>query len=155
MLILDVRPHGVGGGESHAGAPLLAAADAPDAGEKNQGALAVVQFLDTAGAGLADVLRPTSSTFVDYLHAGAASDPDFLASRQMGDLLGTLAEQFAHVVVIASPVGDSLGAESLASWANAVVLGARGGGGKTPAGVEEAIRSLQEGEAPVFVACCD
>ena len=154
VLILDVRRQGACGGESHAGVPLLAAADAPDAGGKGPTALAMVQVLDT-NAGLADALQPTSSESVDYLHAGEASDPDFLASQQMGDLLDALAEKYARVIVVAPPVGESLGAESLAAWSDVVVLSAQGAGGKTPAGAEEAVRSLQEGETPVFVACCD
>jgi Mrp family chromosome partitioning ATPase len=154
VLILDVRSQAAGDGESHANVPLLTAAAAPDVSEKSQGALTVAKFLDTASAGLEEVLQPTSSAFVDYLHAGPAADPDFLASRQMADLLKAVAEKYAHVVVLAPPICESLGAESLASWANVVVLSAREGGG-TPSGAEAAVRSLQEGEAPVFVACCD
>ncbi len=153
VLILDVRVHGADDGGAQANVPLLTATDAPDFNEKSRGGLTVANFLDTASAGLEEALQPTSSVFVDYLHAGPAADPDFLASRQMGDLLKAVAEKYAHIVVLAPPICESLGAESLASWANVVVLSARESGG-TPPGAEAAVRSLQEGEAPVFIACC-
>jgi hypothetical protein len=149
-----VRSDAAADGKPQASIPLLAAAESfPDFNEKSQWAL-TAKYLETASAGLDEVLQPTCSAFVDYLHAGSAGDPDFLASRQMGDILKAVAEKYAHVVVIAPPVCESLGVESLASWANVVVLSARERGG-TPPGAEAAVQSLQEGEVPVFIAYCE